>query len=230
MNRRMMNQVRPTTTEEDRIMLEEKFELVIAEAVKEARVSDAYLDSLGLPNDGTKSRDELNISNCDAFCFTHAASKERQDKRNEIERQRLDPGTVLLNKRIAEAKRIVKRKAAFDQKARDRDDEKERKKALSPEERKAEAAAKRSVTAAIKRSKIDKDARDLDEAKDLLGDDAFMEELGLINLANNGLLNIPHGLIDCDFVRVYLDDIGVEGVVDEEEEADEVDEDTMEEL
>jgi hypothetical protein len=223
MNIRMMNQVRPTTTEDDRAMLEEKFELVVAEAIKEARVSDAFLDGLELPNDGTKNRDDLNISNCDAFCFTHVASKERQDRRTELERQRLDPGTVQLNKRIADAKKVVKRKATANQKARDREEENERKKALSPDERKEEAEAKRALAAANKRARIDKDAQDLEEAKDLLGDESFMEEMGH-NFADDGLLDIPHGLFGGNLVHVDLGDFAV----DEEEEAEV--EDVMEDV
>lgn len=190
----IMSKSRANVTDEQLDHMLAKKPQVIAEFMRAGRVTDAFLDGLGIVKDfHGKSRDDLVLCRQDAQLLTHAATVERieaQKKQRELEDS---PAYKDFTKRLSAAEKDIARKAKALVKSVDAAKKKEETKAAKDAEKarwatltKAQQAAEKAQQKAQKSAeKAEKDAkaqRDFETSLELVGPARLLEKWGLTTL------------------------------------------------
>lgn len=177
---------------------------VVNEFLRVGRVSDAFLDDLGVVKDfHNTSRDELTLSRQDAQLLTHEATVIRV---NDLKAQReleKDPVHIAFNQRLSQAAKAVTRKVKADAKAAADAPVKAAKiaakaldtarfKALPRVEQVAETAMKKESKRLSLLAKKEQALRDMDTAMELLGPETVAQLGAAPNVGAAPAANAAH--------------------------------------
>lgn len=184
---KIMSRTRAVCSDAEMATMKDNLPAVVAEMRRAGRVTNDFLDGLGIPIDHTaSSRDELVLCRQDAQLITHTETIQRYQDYQAEKLHRSNPANIALKKQLADAKRLVSRKlketSALQTKevkkaaqAQAAAVEKARKSLLSPKQRRDEMAAQRSAKLRAKEATAEAQQAAYDRAIDLLGEDLVAE-------------------------------------------------------
>lgn len=142
---RIMSRTQAVVTPEELQHMDAVKEQVIEEFHLHGRVTDAFLDSIGVAQDyHHESRDDLTLCRQDAQLLTHEDTVARYLEKKAQKELKNNPAHILLEKQIKEAEKLVKQAAA----AQHKDAQKAEKKAAAEAAKVAEKARLAGLTRA----------------------------------------------------------------------------------